>query len=923
MAINPTKLFDGLAKLVQSEDKANFIYGFLRLFDTPKATITKLQNQTPGTNVADMPLLGEIALSRKLYFKPADTGADIYDILQTLKQSPSADKNKIRFFIVTDFQNIAAYDAKADDYLECAYTDLAQNYGFFLPLAGLEKSSGFEENPADTKAAEKMGRLFDHIRRTNHLEKPEDIHALNVFLTRLLFCFFAEDTKIFPKDGFTKLIESHTHKTGENADEVLTALFQTLDTPPEKRSEALPVHLASFPYVNGGLFQADEPVPDFDARTRRLLLECGKLDWSEINPDIFGSMFQSVINPAQRSRLGQHYTSVPNIMKAIKPLFLDDFQAAFQGIFKRFSSDEGRLKALYGLSMRLGNIKIFDPACGSGNFLIIAYKELRRLEIEIFKAVKKIDSNALFDSRIRLDQFYGIELDDFAHEIAMLSLWLAEHQMNLAHESEIGNSLPTLPLKSGGNIKAANSLREDWEAFCPRGNRAEDEVYIVGNPPFGGKQYRNTEQNIDMDTVFNGWKKYGVLDYVACWFWKGAQYIRASRAKLALVATNSISQGDQVASLWPSIFALGNRIAFAYQTFPWSNNAKDKAAVHVVIIGLEAVRLSDDLQNSLNLSDVQPKLYKLLDKEWHSQSVANISPYLIAGSNLAIEARRTPICNVPEMVFGNMPNDGGHLILTTYEKDALLEKGSTAGKWIKRLLGSEEFLNGKERWCIWLNGISEQELADMPSKHPEIHQRIEKVRAIRSESKRKETKILAETPHLFGEIRHPTSGNYILVPSTTSERREYVPMDFFDTETISSNANLMIPNATLYEFGILTSAMHNDWMRTVAGRLKSDYRYSGTLVYNNFPWPEAGETQKAHITSLAENILLIRADYPDQTLSQLYDPDKMPPPLKEAHLRLDAAVDRLYRAKPFSDGMERVEFLFDLYEKAVNGQATP
>ena len=923
MAINPTKLFDGLAKLVQSEDKANFIYGFLRLFDTPKATITKLQNQTPGTNVADIPLLGEIALSRKLYFKPADPGADIYDILQTLKQSPSAGKNKIRFFIVTDFQNIAAYDTKADDYLECAYTDLAQNYGFFLPLAGLEKSSRFEENPADTKAAEKMGRLFDHIRRTNHLEKPEDIHALNVFLTRLLFCFFAEDTKIFPKDGFTKLIESHTHKTGENADEVLTALFQTLDTPPENRSEALPVHLANFPYVNGGLFQADEPVPDFDARTRRLLLECGKLDWSEINPDIFGSMFQSVINPAQRSRLGQHYTSVPNIMKVIKPLFLDDFQAAFQGIFKRFSSDEGRLKALYSLSMRLGNIKIFDPACGSGNFLIIAYKELRRHEIEIFKAVKKIDGNALFDSRIRLDQFYGIELDDFAHEIAMLSLWLAEHQMNLAHESEIGNSLPTLPLKSGGNIKAANSLREDWEAFCPRGNRAEDEVYIVGNPPFGGKQYRNTEQNIDMDTVFNGWKKYGVLDYVACWFWKGAQYIRASRAKLALVATNSISQGDQVATLWPGIFALGNRIAFAYQTFPWSNNAKDKAAVHVVIIGLEAVRLSDDLQNSLNLSDVQPKLYKLLDKEWHSQSVANISPYLIAGSNLAIEARRTPICNIPEMVFGNMPNDGGHLILTTYEKDALLEKDPTAEKWIKRLLGSEEFLNGKERWCIWLNGISRQELADMPSKHPEIHQRIEKVRAIRSESKRKETKILAETPHLFGEIRHPTSGNYILIPRVSSERREYVPMAFFDSEVISTDRNQMIPNASLYEFGILNSAMHNDWMRVVTGRLKSDYNYSGTLVYNNFPWPEAGEAQKAHITSLAENILLIRADYPYQTLAQLYDPDKMPPPLKEAHLRLDAAVDRLYRAKPFSDGMERVEFLFDLYEKAVNGQATP
>ena len=923
MAVNPTKLFDGLAKLVQSEDKANFIYGFLRLFDTPKATITKLQNQTPGTNVADMPLHGEIALSRKLYFKPVAPDADIYDVLQDLKQSATADKNKIRFFIVTDFQNIAAYDIQADDYLECAYTDLAQNYGFFLPLAGLEKSSGFEENPADTKAAEKMGRLFDQIRYNNHLEKPEDIHALNVFLTRLLFCFFAEDTKIFPKDSFTKLIESHTHKTGENADEVLTALFQTLDTPPEKRSESLPAHLASFPYVNGGLFQADEPIPDFNTRTRRLLLECGKLNWSEINPDIFGSMFQSVIDPKQRSRLGQHYTSVPNIMKAIKPLFLDELQTAFQDIFKRYPSNEGRLKALYSLSMRLGNIKIFDPACGSGNFLIIAYKELRRLEIEIFKAVKEIDSNAIFSSQIRLDQFYGIELDDFAHEIAMLSLWLAEHQMNLAHENELGNSLPTLPLKSGGNIKAANSLREDWEAFCPRSNRAEDEVYIVGNPPFGGSNSRDEEQNEDMDMVFDGWKKYGVLDYVACWFWKGAQYIRASRAKLALVATNSISQGDQVATLWPPIFALGTRIAFAYQTFPWSNNAKDKAAVHVVIIGLEAVRLSDDLQNSLNLSNVQPKLYKLLDKEWHSQSVANISPYLIAGSNLAVASREQPLCNVSKMVYGNKPVEGGNLILTTEEKDSLIAREPQSAKWIKKLLGSDEFLNGKQRWCLWLTDLTQEELDSLPKKHPLVAERVEKVRAVRLASKKAATVQKADIPHLFDEIRHPTSGNYILVPSTTSERREYVPMDFFDTETISSNANLMIPNATLYEFGILTSAMHNDWMRTVAGRLESRYRYSGTIVYNNFPWPEAGEAEKSHIAALAEDILLIRADYPDQTLAQLYDPDKMPPPLKEAHLCLDAAVDRLYRAKPFSDGMERVEFLFDLYEKAVNGQKTP
>ena len=464
-----------------------------------------------------------------------------------------------------------------------------------------------------------------------------------------------------------------------------------------------------------------------------------------------------------------------------------------------------------------------------------------------------------------------------------------------------------------------SSLREDWEAFCPRSNRAEDEVYIVGNPPFGGSNSRDEEQNEDMDMVFDGWKKYGVLDYVACWFWKGAQYIRASRAKLALVATNSISQGDQVATLWPPIFALGNRIAFAYQTFPWANNAKDKAAVHVVIIGLEATHLSD----GLNPNSTQPKLYTLLDKEWHSQSIANISPYLIAGSNLAVAAREQPLCNVSKMVYGNKPVEGGNLILTTEGKDNLIAREPQSAKWIKKLLGSDEFLNGKHRWCLWLTDLTQEELDSLPEKHPLVAERVEKVRAVRLASKKAATVQKADIPHLFDEIRHPTSGNYILVPRVSSERREYVPMAFFDSEVISTDSNQIIPNATLYEFGILTSAMHNDWMRTVAGRLKSDYRYSGTLVYNNFPWPEADEAEKARIAALAEDILLVRADYPDQTLAQLYDPDKMPPPLKEAHLCLDAAVDRLYRAKPFSDGMERVEFLFDLYEKTVNGQKTP
>ncbi|MDO4908037.1 DNA methyltransferase, partial [Neisseria sp.] len=900
---------------------SDFIYGFLKLFDTPKATLTKLQNNSGGANVADMPLLGEVALSHKLYFKPLQAGNDVYEALKTLKELPSAAKNKIRFFIATDYQNFAAYDAKVDDTLECAFAGLAQNYGFFLPLAGLEKSREFTENPADTKAAEKMGRLFDQIRLTNDLSKPEDIHALNVFLTRLLFCFFAEDTKIFAKDAFTKLIESHSLSDGSNIDDILSGLFAVLNLPSESPKRAkLPAHLAAFPYVNGGLFSADEPIPSFTARTRRLLLECGKLDWAEINPDIFGSMFQSVINPAQRSRLGQHYTSVPNIMKAIQPLFLDSLQADFQDIFKRYSSPEGRLKALHSLTMRLGKIKIFDPACGSGNFLIIAYKALRKLEIQIFKAIQAIDGNEYFHSQITLNQFYGLELDDFAHEIAMLSLWLAEHQMNLEYEHELGNSLPTLPLKSGGNIKSANALREDWEAFCPRQNRAEDEVYLVGNPPFGGSNSRDEGQNEDMDLVFSGWKKYGVLDYVTCWFWKGAQYIQNSRAKLALVSTNSVSQGEQVATLWPHIFALGLRIGFAWQTFPWANNAKDKAAVHVVIIGLVSQQLSDGTAGRLNPDTQETRLFKLVDKEWRAQSVANISPYLIAGSNLAVSARERPLGKVSKMVYGNKPVEGGNLILTTAEKEVLLAKEPKAAKWIKKLLGSDEFLNGQERWCIWLRDMVAEELAHLPEAYPEIAKRVEKVRAVRLASKKAATVKKAAIAHLFDEIRHPHSGSYILVPRVSSERREYVPMDFFSHEVIPTDATQIIPNATLYELGILSSAAHNDWMRTVAGRLKSDYRYSGTLVYNTFPWPQADEAQQAEITRLAENVLLARDAFPDKTLAQLYDPEKMPETLREAHRALDDAVDKLYRAKPFSDGLERVEHLFALYEQMIQAE---
>ena len=934
MALHPTQIFEALEKLAQESDHSGFIYEFLRIYDTPKNTITKLKKGDAAINVAENVDCGAIALKQRLYFQPVGGGAtDVAAALEQLRQSPAIAKHKIRFLIATDYREVAAYDARVDDVLECDFSELYKNYAFFLPLAGYEKSQAFSENPADTKAAEKMGRLSDQIRSLNPDVSPQAVHALNIFLTRLLFCFFAEDTGIFPKSSFTQTLASLTEKSGNDTADYLTRLFRILNLPehhPDRQQAA--AHLAAFPYVNGGLFADDYPMPQFDARARRLLLECGRLDWADINPDIFGSMFQAVIDPVQRSRLGQHYTSVPNIMKAIQPLFLDALQTAFEQILaNRQTRNDTKIQKLHALNMRLACIKIFDPACGSGNFLIIAYKELRRLEIRIFQAIRELGGNDYFVSQIHLGRFYGIEIDDFAAETAKLSLWLAEHQMNSAHQLQLGNALPTLPLKDSGHILAANSLRQDWESFCPRDSRRDDEVYLVGNPPFGGKQYRNAEQKTDMKQVFSEFKNSSILDYVACWFWKGAEYIRSSRAKLALVATNSITQGEQVAMLWPPIFALNVHIAFAYQTFPWVNNARQKAAVHVVIIGLAAEPEQENAHGGLQsgfafgadggneeldfeaAETVPRRLFRPSEKEWVVQEVANISPYLHDMSNTTIKSRMKPLCDVREMVFGNMPNDGGFLLLDTTEKEHLLTAEPKAKKWIKKLLGSDEFLNGKERWCLWLVDITSEELAAMPL----VEERVKNVQKKRAESRRAETKELAATPHLFAEIRQPSDGQYILVPRVSSERRQYVPMDFLNADVITTDRNQMIPNGSYYEFGILNSMMHNDWMRTVTGRLESRFNYSGTIVYNTFPWPEASENEREQISDLAKNILRARAVNVGKTLAQLYDPDNMPDNLRQAHQALDAAVDKLYRAKPFSDGLERVAHLFGLYEQLI------
>ncbi|HIF9371788.1 TPA: class I SAM-dependent DNA methyltransferase [Photobacterium damselae] len=892
MAVNQAKIFDQLEQLVNSADTGEFIYDFLTAFKFPKATITQIR-QGSARNIAKMS--GHVGLKNKLYYFPSETGEDLDSALDERIADPFIVKNKIRYIITTDFERFLAWDTATSERLDIDFEVLHRNYSFFLPLVGLEKAILNSEKPADVKAAVKMGKLFDLIRVNNDLNTPEDIHALNVFLTRLLFCLFAEDTGIFPqKSQFTSAIKSVTSEDGSDLAQFLYDLFLVLNSPDgSDLRKRLPQHLSDFPYVNGGLFASDEPIPELGKKGRRILIECGLEDWSAINPDIFGSMFQAVIDVDQRARLGQHYTSYSNIMKVIQPLFLDPLRAELE---KQRNSVNG----LKRLLVRLGEIKVFDPACGSGNFLIIAYKELRILEIEVIQALMKIDQG-FFISSIHLDQFYGIEIDDFACEIARLSLWLAEHQINKQWEEHIGTAEPVLPLKATGKIVCRNSLRIDWNDVCPK--TSEDEVYVVGNPPYLGTLGRTDEQREEMKAVFSGFGALGNLDYVASWFWKGALYIHNSRAELALVATNSICQGEQVSVLWPPIFELGLNIHMAYPTFEWKNNARDKAAVHVIIVGLSSI-------------SSRGRLYQCFDGgTWHSQDVLSISPYLVEGTKISVKSRKKPITNdVPPLLYGNKPTDGGHLFLNSRERDELLRKEPEANKWIKKVVGSTEFLNAKERWCLWLVGISENELNAMPC----VKKRVDLVAETRLKSPDSGARKLAEKPHLFRDLNNPQS--FILIPRVSSERRTYIPIGFLNGDTISTDLNNIIPNGTLYEFAILTSLLHNDWMRLVAGRLKSDYRYTASVVYNAFPWPEASEHQRREVMKLAEEILYTREDFPGKTLAELYSPDSMPLELLQAHQELDAAVDKLYRAKPFKDTSERLSFLLARYEDMVNNK---
>lgn len=860
-----------------------FIFDLLLAYGKPKGNVTRLRKGS--LNVAADPD-HEVAQKNVVYFRET-TGDPLRDV-EELRTSPHVVRYNPRFVIATDYSELLAVDMKTSENLMIPIRDIDKHFTFFLPWAGMEKAQYVAEAHADVKAAERMGKLFDELLKTNPdlLDLPYGRQALNVFFTRLLFCFFAEDTGIFTENQFTNAVGSHTQGDGSDVDDFLSEVFTALDIadPQDK-----PTHLAAFPYVNGRLFTVREKdvVPKFTKRARDLLIELGTLMWQEINPDIFGSMFQAIVTPGKRSDLGQHYTSVPNILKTIEPLFLD-------GLKEEFDAGFDSVKKLEALLDRISAVKVFDPACGSGNFLVIAYKELRRLEHAILERLAELTPKhqVLFaESKISIENFYGIEIDDFAVEIAILSMWIAKHQMNAEFKEKFGVSIPLIPLKETGRIQPGNSITIDWDSVCP--NNRIDEIYVLGNPPYLGSRNQSAEQKQDLATVTS---KYKSLDYVSAWLIKGSGYIRDTAAKLSFVTTNSITQGEQVGLLWPQVLAQDLEIGFAYTSFKWSNHAKKSAGVTCVVLGIR--NISSD-----------PK-YIFTDEI--RVDAKRINPYLADGPDIWISRRSAPLSELPKLGFGSMPNDGGNLILTDSEKDDLLATAPQLSPYLRGFSGSDEFIKGKTRWCL----VIPDDAVSEASKIPAIKRRLDGVRAHREKSTEKSTNAKAATPNHFYFWAHQDTES-VIVPATSSERREYIPIGYLDKNVVISNSANAAYDVKPWVFALLTSKSHMVWLRSIGGKMKTDYRYSGTIVYNNFPIPPLSNEMREELTVAALRVLDVREYHCEKTLAELYDPDEMPNDLRAAHAEVDLLVDSLYSKRKHETDEERLSDLFAMYEKMV------
>ena len=810
--------------------------------------------------------------------------------------------------LVCDFENWHFYDLSKDGQLTAfSLSELPQYIHLFYFLAGYEQREYQEEDPVNVQAAELLGKLHDSLKAIGYIG-----HPLEVYLVRILFCLFADDTGIFRKDTFRVFIQDITSEDGNDLAARLAELFQVLNTPEQQRLCTRNNIIKEFPYINGGLFAEFLPMPAFDSGMRQVLLDCCALDWSRISPAIFGSMFQSVMNAEERRALGAHYTSERNILKLINPLFMDELREEFESIqHDKSNRKDSRLQAFH---KKLTDLNFLDPACGCGNFLVVAYRELRRLELSVIAEREKLELetsgtrwmlSANDVCLVNVNQFYGIEIEEFPAQIAQVAMWLMDHQMNIEAGNYFGEAYARIPLTASATIVCGNALRIDWESVVPKDKLS----YILGNPPFAGTGTTSEEQKNDIKSIFEN-VRVGYLDFVACWHMKAARIMSAApHIKAAYVSTNSITQGEQVGTLWAQLQPLGVHIDFAWQTFKWNNEAKGVAAVHCIIMGFSCV------------GEGEKRLYHVDNNgETAIQYTNHINGYLISGSDVLVVGL-TKAINAPlNILFGNKPTDGGHFILSEAEKDELLVKDPNAAPYIRPFYGAQDYLHRvpakqvAERYCLWLKDMPLSEMI----KHPFIMQRIQRVREMRAASKAASTREYANKAHLFRQIAQNGDEPCLLVPSTSSERREYIPIGFVPSGSIMSNSAYIIPNATLYDFAVVTSRMHMAWTKVVCGRLKSDYRYSRDLCYNTFYWPEdVSEQQKERIEAAAQIVLDIRNQYNDCSLATLYNPETMPYELLQAHRKLDAAVEKAYGRK-FADDAERVAFLFEKYSELTS-----
>lgn len=832
--------------------------------------------------------------------------------LELLKQDQQVLKAAPKIIAVSDGKTILAYDLREKDTYENQLERLPSDFAFFYPLMDVERVHYIEESPADIKAAEKLAKLHDELRSYNEFRSDDDLHDLNIFISRLLFCFFAEDTGIFEENLFTSSIQRYTKEDGSDLSDYLDESFNVMDI--SLRRSDIPSIVKQFPYVNGGLFSKRIQIPKMGAKARRIIIECGELDWKDINPDIFGSMIQAVVNPEERANQGMHYTSVPNIMKVINPLFLDELRGEYNKLnefyeqklqmknigalsVKQFYEDlKPVIKKCDALLKRMSKMKFFDPACGSGNFLIITYKCLRFLEMDILALQRKCtpEGEILFvdNSVISLSQFYGIELLDFPHEVAMLSLWLAEHQMNTKLNENFGVNTKALPLKNITQIVCGNACRIDWNMVCP--HTPEEEVFIFGNPPYLGSSMQDEKQKDDLEHVCGKFQNYKNLDYIANWFYLGTLYIRGCKAKCAFVSTNSICQGEQVQLLWPNVLIKNVEIFFAHLSFKWQNNAKHNAGVTCIIIGLHA---SDDNKK---------RIYSNSNVEY----VDHINAYLLPSHDIYIKPQTKSISGLPIMDYGNKPVDGTNLRLEQMDVNEILSYNSKDEKFIRLYTGSEEIIKGIEKYCLWIYDEDKNEA----EKNPYIRKRIEACKTMRLSSRDSGANQLADRPHQFRDLRE--SKDYCLViPRVSSERRKYIPIGYCPPKIIVSDSAFIQFTDLMFVMGVVSSLIHYIWCKMVSGKLETRIRYSNTLVYNTFPFPKISAEKKQEIEAAAEKVLITREYYPEKTLAEMYDPDKMPQDLREAHAKLDDIVESCYPGYPFASDEARLECLFKLYEK--------